>query len=68
MSVERKLFSGFGSILDQRYQELDGFKRSFTTMTKADFARVIDDVSGYMMQKTSILLISLLGHRCTGYK
>ena len=62
------MFSGFGTILDQRYQEMDGFNRSFTTMTKADFTRVIDEVRGYMMQKTSNSLTHLLGNRCTGYK
>ena len=52
-----------------RGQEMDGFERTFTTMTKADFAKVIDDVRSYMMQKTSIILTNLLGNRCTiGYK
>ena len=46
---------------------MDGFKRSFATMTKADFARVIDDVRKHMMQKPSCFLIDVLGDRCDGY-
>ena len=62
------MFSGFGSIVDHRHQEMDGFQRSFTTMTKADFARVIEDVSSFMEQNTSMVLTHLLGNRCIGYK
>ena len=59
----------FGHFLgvEQPRPPMDGFKRSFTTMTKADFARVIDDVRTYMMQNPFFLLTDLLGDRCIRY-
>ena len=56
----------FGHLLgaEPRHASKDGFKRSFTTMTKADFARVIDEVRMYMMQNPSFFLTDLLGDRC----
>ena len=59
--------SRFGDILDQRYEEMDEFTHSFTTMTKADFARVIEGVRSCMIQKTFIFLTHLLGNRSIGY-
>ena len=63
----RNMDSRFGNNLDQRYQDMDGFKHTFTTMTKADFAMVIDDVRNYKEQNSSIFLTRLLGNRCIGY-
>ena len=60
--------SRFGDIFDQRNQELDGFKHSFTTMTKEDFAMVINEVGSYILQEIFIFLTHLLGNRCIGYK
>ncbi|KAK0509887.1 hypothetical protein JMJ35_007281 [Cladonia borealis] len=47
VSIERKESSMFGHFLgvEPRHPSMDGFKRSFTTLTKADFARVIDDAT-----------------------
>ena len=70
VSIERKAFSFFTKFQDgeQDHLRMDEFKRSFSTMTKADFARVIDDVRKHMMQKQSIFLTDVLGDRCDGYK
>ena len=70
VSIERKLFSLFENNkgVEQRDPQMDGFKRSFTTMTKADFARVIDDVRKNMMQNQSFFLTDILGDSCVRYK
>lgn len=54
--------------VEQRHSQMDGFKRSFSRMTKADFTRVINDVREYMMQKPSFFLTDTLGDRCDRYK
>ena len=70
VSIERKLFSLFGNTEDvkQRHPQMDGFNRSFSTMTKEDFARVIEDVRKHMTQNQSVFLTDILGNRYDRYK